>query len=113
LIDCRPVTPEKQALVEDLLADLHGSFQDIVRERRGSRVSAVPDAELFSGRVWTGRQAAKLGIVDEVVDMHGALVSRFGKEVSCRTLSGKKQLFIAFICSPWGPERPKSCTVPL
>jgi hypothetical protein len=24
--------------------------------------------------------------VDEVVDMHGALVSKFGKEVSCRTV---------------------------
>lgn len=83
----RPATEEKLALVDDLLKSLHGSFQDLVRRRRGDRLTGVPEPELFSGRVWTGRQAAKIGVVDEISDMRSALIAKFGPQVSGWALS--------------------------
>eukprot|EP00884_Botryococcus_braunii_P007725 jgi/Botrbrau1/16954/Bobra.49_2s0018.1 len=50
-------------------------------QSRGQHLKGVPEADLFSGRVWTGRQAAQLGIVDEVSDMRSALTAKFGPQV--------------------------------
>lgn len=77
----KPVDPEAEARLKDVLEDLHSAFIGAVIAARGAALppeSPARDAELFSGRVWTGRQALKLGLVDGLGTVHAVLRSRFG-----------------------------------
>jgi protease IV len=60
--------PDPQALQaqEDLIADTFGWFRALVAERRGMDGPAL--ARVTDGRVFTGRQALELGLIDEVGD---------------------------------------------
>lgn len=53
------------------------SFQNVVKTSRGDRLKAN-DAELFSGRAWTGHQAVKLGLLDGIGTMRGTMREKFG-----------------------------------
>lgn len=90
-----PFLPEKE---EDILrlnaiqADIHESFKTLVKTRRGDALdSEAPD--LFTGAVWTGKKAQKLGLVDGVGDMHTVLKTDFGDNVQLKYMSGGKKLF--------------------
>ncbi len=83
-----PFQPEKEPEVERLKAiqaDLFETFKAHVRTRRQGRLKA-PEDELFSGNVWTGRQALELGLVDGLGDLRSVLRGRFGEEVRLRAL---------------------------
>jgi len=75
----RAEDPRHVAHLEAIQADLHESFKDWVRQRRGPRLKA-PDAALFSGAFWSGRQALAMGLVDGLADLRSAVESRFGEE---------------------------------
>ncbi len=60
-----PVTPEEEAHVERLLAEVHQQFIDAVKEGRGERLQYQDHPELFSGLFWSGEEARKLGLVDK------------------------------------------------
>lgn len=49
---------------ETLLTDVHDQFITSVKAGRGERLSEEEQNVLFSGRMWTGRQALELGLVD-------------------------------------------------
>ena len=59
-----PTTPEARAVLESLVADSYQWFRDMVRERRGIEEPAL--ATVSDGRVFTGRQALALRLIDEV-----------------------------------------------
>lgn len=78
-----PYLPEKKADVahlKSLQEDLFKYFQDLVIERRGKRLKG-PKTKVFSGLVWTGEEALKLGIIDGIGDMSTVLKERFGDKV--------------------------------
>jgi protease-4 len=61
-----PTSPEARAALESIVKDSYNWFRGIVTERRkleGAALETVAD-----GRVFTGRQAAELKLVDEVGD---------------------------------------------
>ena len=72
--------------------DIHASFQNCVRERRGDRLKA-PESELFCGEFWTGRRGLELGLVDGIDDLRTAMRPRFGDEVRLRPMGGEPGLF--------------------
>ena len=74
--------PEEEARLRELLADLHEGFKTTVREARGAKLASSNEEELWSGRAWTGRQAAKLGLVDGVGTLEGVMRAKFGDKVS-------------------------------
>lgn len=67
----------------------------MVQERRGPKLAAATssgngngaagpadlDSSVFSGRVWTGRGALRLGLVDGIGDMTSVLRKKFGQDV--------------------------------
>ncbi len=53
---------EKQHL-QGMLDQVHGHFIDAVKQGRGERLKQSPD--LFSGLVWSGDEAIKLGLADD------------------------------------------------
>jgi protease-4 len=51
-------------VINESIADSYQFFTDLVRQRRGDKITNL--SELFDGRVFTGRQALKLGLIDEI-----------------------------------------------
>ncbi|HCK76025.1 MAG TPA: S49 family peptidase [Gammaproteobacteria bacterium] len=57
-----PADPVDQRIIQGIIDDIHAQFIAAVEEGRGARLQA--DADLFSGRVWSGREAVRLGLAD-------------------------------------------------
>ena len=79
-----PFLPEKPEDVERLKAiqrEIHESFVDLVKSRRGSKLDLSQEPDLFSGEYWTGNRALKLGLVDSIGELRGTLRTRYGEKV--------------------------------
>jgi ClpP class serine protease len=75
-----PFSPESDEDVEwlrGLHSELHQQFIDLVKQRRGGKLTGADD-ELFTGEVWTGKRALDLGLIDGLGSMRGVLARRFG-----------------------------------
>jgi len=60
----REMTEEEQAIWQEVIDEVYDSFVDLVAQARDLPVETV--RELADGRVYTGRQALELGLVDEL-----------------------------------------------
>jgi len=58
-----PENAEQTAHLQEMLDNIHQHFITAVEQGRGDRLKQDPD--LFSGLIWTGEEAIKLGLVDE------------------------------------------------
>lgn len=58
-----PLTDEVKMFWEGVLAQTHEQFIERVKERRGN-VLKGEESRLFSGLIWNGEQAHKLGLID-------------------------------------------------
>jgi len=66
----RSMTPEEKVIIQDLVDDIYNQFIDvIVRERKLPREKVIAIAD---GRVFSGRKAKELGLVDYLGDMTSA-----------------------------------------
>lgn len=62
-----PFSPQKAdetAHVKTLLEQIHQQFITVVKNGRGERLK--DDKKIFSGLIWTGEQALKLGLIDKL-----------------------------------------------
>jgi protease-4 len=59
-----PTTPEARAAIQSLVMDSYGWFRGMVRERRGLDETALDN--VADGRVFTGRQALDLKLIDAI-----------------------------------------------
>jgi len=88
-----PFQPEREEDVAHLKAlqqEVHETFIEMVKLRRGDVLSAAPD--LFSGLFWTGRTARDLGLVDQIGDLRTVMRARFGKETELKLIGGQRSL---------------------
>lgn len=67
----RPMTPEERAILQGMLDDMHLQFKEVVAKTRNLDMEKVN--ELADGRVYTGRQALDLKLVDELGGLAEAL----------------------------------------
>lgn len=74
-----PERPEDVERLRGLLGELHEVFRAWVRARRAGRLTA-PEAELFTGRFWTGQRAIELGLADRIGEISSEVKSRFGEQ---------------------------------
>lgn len=66
----REMTPQEKVIVQDLVDDIYNQFVDvIVRDRKIPREKVL---EIADGRVFSGRRAKELGLVDYLGDMSSA-----------------------------------------
>ena len=89
-----PFKPEKKEDVERLKAlqlEVHETFIDIVKERRGAKLKDDPD--LFTGLFWTGKKGLELGLVDALGDMRSVLKDRFGPKTRLQLITPPRGLF--------------------
>jgi ClpP class serine protease len=67
----RPMRPDERVYIKTMLLDIYDQFVTDVAAGRRMDVAAV--RKLADGRVYTGRQAKKLHLVDELGDYRDAL----------------------------------------
>lgn len=90
-----PFAPERADDVARLLAlqaEVHESFKAHVRARRGAALAKAGDTDLFTGEVWTGAAALKLGLVDGLGDLRSVVRGRFGDKVRLRPITQRQGL---------------------
>lgn len=58
-----PVDPSQEAYAKQMLEEIHQQFIQAVEQGRGNRLKPTPD--LFSGLIWTGQDAIRLGLADD------------------------------------------------
>lgn len=85
----QPEKPEDVKRLEALQSDIHASFKDLVRSRRGKRLKGE-EKDVFSGAFWTGKRALELGLVDGIGDLRTVLRDRFGDKVRLRLVQAKR-----------------------
>lgn len=87
----RPERPEDVEHLKTLQREIHKTFVDLVKERRGTRLK--DDPELFTGLFWSGERARELGLVDRIGDLRSVLRERFGPRVKPVMMQAKRSLF--------------------
>ena len=90
-----PFAPEKTEDVAKLRAvqdEIHDSFKDYVRTRRGDRLASAGETDLFNGEFWTGQMAETLGLIDGIGHLRPVLRARFGDKVRPRVIAPRPGL---------------------
>ena len=72
LSSAHPFTPEEKVRMQGWMDEIYGVFKGHVTAIRGERLKKPID-ELAGGRVYTGRQALELGLVDKIGTLEDAL----------------------------------------
>ncbi|RME37338.1 MAG: signal peptide peptidase SppA [Deltaproteobacteria bacterium] len=67
----REMTEEERAILQELIDDVHLQFVTAIAEGRKMDLKRVK--ELADGRIYTGRQALKIGLVDELGNLQDAI----------------------------------------
>lgn len=68
----KPLAPEDETKIHQVLSIVHSHFIDDVRATRGKKLKGDIN-ELFSGDFWTGSEAVDLGLVDGIADLEDVL----------------------------------------
>ncbi|HJE24139.1 MAG TPA: S49 family peptidase [Methylorubrum populi] len=96
----RPENPQDIVRLKEIQADVQALFTGLVRERRPTLAA---DRDLFTGAVWTGRQALDLGLVDALGDLRGTLRERYGEDVELRLIAETRGSWLARLLRRAGP----------
>ncbi|WP_319531110.1 S49 family peptidase [uncultured Cohaesibacter sp.] len=88
----KPENPEHVAHLDSLLQDLFETFKDLVRSRRGQKLTEEED-KLFTGAFWTGKKALELGLVDELGDLGSYVKQHFGEKAKLKLISAPTGFF--------------------
>lgn len=78
-----PFLPEKPSDVERIKAlqqDVHQTFIDLVKTRRGVKLDKA-DVNLFTGEFWSGKRALELGLIDGLSDLRTRMREIYGDDV--------------------------------
>jgi serine protease SohB len=90
----RPENPEDVARLDSLLTQIHDTFIDHVRTRRGTRLADNPD--IFTGEIWVGENAVSDGLADGIGHLVPVLKDRFGDKVRLRRYGMRRSLWKRF-----------------
>ena len=88
----KPENPDDVKRIKAIQKDIHESFIDLVKSRRGERIAEAGDM-LFTGEFWSGRKAVELGLIDGLGDLRSVMREKFGKRVRMRLVSPERSLF--------------------
>ncbi len=87
----RPEDPKDVKHLEALQAEVHENFKELVRARRGDRLTK-PEKEVFSGAFWTGATGKEMGLVDGTGTLQDVLRQKYGDRVVAKTIEARRGL---------------------
>ncbi len=88
----RPEQPEDVAHLKTIQEDVHQTFINLVKARRGERIEQAGD-KLFTGEFWSGNQALELGLIDGISDLRTKMQELYGDKVRLKVISASKRVF--------------------
>ena len=77
--------------MQEMVDNVHEHFIEYVKTSRGDRLRG-DESTLFNGRVWTGDEAVKLGIIDGIDHMESYL-GKFAGDHEIVEIDKKSSLF--------------------
>jgi protease IV len=109
----RELTPAERQYMQGLIDNMYGQFVQAVADGRHAKVSDIKP--LADGRVWTGEQALKMHMIDQIGDFRTAVldtaksVKISGEPVLVHPERDRKSLLDLLFgdVSPWLPTREK------
>ncbi|TWG63092.1 S49 family peptidase [Aminobacter sp. J44] len=87
----QPEKPEDIERLKQLQLEIHETFIDMVKERRGAKLADHPD--LFTGMFWTAKKGLELGLIDGLGDMRSFIKQRYGDKAKLQLISPARSLF--------------------
>lgn len=114
----RPVSAAEKELLQEMVNDIFEQFIAVVVKGRNMDESKV--RSLADGRIYTGRQAKELGLVDELGNMYDAIdiaaqmsgiqgrpvIKEYGKESPWEKILGEPQGAMRFLGGKWADSLP-------
>lgn len=73
-----PPKPDENQYMQGVLDEVHQQFIQAVKSGRADRLKITPD--IFSGLVWTGETAVKMGIADDFANLDQVAKDKIGAE---------------------------------
>jgi protease-4 len=109
----RDITPAEKQYLQSLIDDMHMQFIHQVAEGRGAKDEDI--RQIANGKVWTGKQALGLKLVDQIGDFQAAVMDTAksvgikGEPTLVREEKDKKTLADLLFgdISQWIPDRAK------
>lgn len=87
-----PEKPEDVKMILKVQSYVYENFKKQVHFGREGKLK-IEDTELFSGAIWSGRQALEIGLVDKIGDLYSEMQERFGLEVEINIVNQEKSWF--------------------
>jgi serine protease SohB len=87
-----PENPEHVARLKAIQEDIHATFIDLVKSRRGAKLT-TSEPTLFSGEYWAAGKGIEYGLIDRIGDMRSFLRERFGDKVETPLVTAPRSLF--------------------
>lgn len=84
----KPEDPDDLKRLEEIQTNVHDFIKNMVKERRGERLKGT-QKKVFSGDVWVGNEAVKLGLIDGIGEVRGVLREKYGKDVRLKLIEPK------------------------
>ncbi len=84
-----PENPERIEMLLDMQRQIHEAFIEYVRTRRGDKLTKDDSIDLFDGKIWTGIEGVKLGLVDQIQNLYGFIDKTFGDKVDIKFVKKK------------------------
>ena len=88
----KPEKPEDVERIKAIQRDVHASFTDLVKERRGAKIESHGDS-LFTGEFWSGKRAAELGLIDGLSDLRTRMREIYGEDTRFKLVQAKTGWF--------------------
>jgi protease-4 len=109
----RELTPAERAYMQGLIDNMYGQFVQAVADGRHAKVSDIKP--IADGRVWTGEQALKMHLIDQIADFRSAVedtaksVGISGEPVLVHPERQRQSLLDLLFgdVSPWLPTKEK------
>jgi len=88
----KPEVEKDVKMMKALLKEVHDFFKTFVKDARGDRLKGLQKT-IFSGQVWNGEEATKLGLIDGVGDMRSVMKEKLGDDVKFKRIKEEKSFF--------------------